>query len=144
MVITRNRYINDMEALFIMKFLEKYKKDFEQYDKLDHDFINDDLIWEKLNKHENPSKEEVRKVLKKAEECVRLEPDETAILIQNKDPETIEEMFKLARNLKEEVYGDRIVFFAPLYISDECANNCKYCGFRSSNKSMHRKTYSIR
>lgn len=126
-----------------MNFLEKYKKDFEQYDKLDHDFIDDDLIWQKLNNHENPSKEEVRKVLKKAEQCIRLEPDETAILIQNKDPETIKEMFQLARTLKEEVYGDRIVFFAPLYISDECANNCKYCGFRSSNKSMHRKTLTM-
>jgi 2-iminoacetate synthase len=45
--------------------------------------------------------------------------------------------------LKQEVYGDRIVFFAPLYISDECANNCLYCGFRSSNTTMHRKTLSM-
>jgi 2-iminoacetate synthase len=92
---------------------------------------------------ENPTREDVRRVLKKAEQCVRLDPEETAILIQNKDEVTIQEMFKLARKLKEEVYGDRIVFFAPLYISDECANNCKYCGFRSSNKKMHRKTLSM-
>jgi 2-iminoacetate synthase len=52
-------------------------------------------------------------------------------------------MYELAHRLKEEVYGDRIVFFAPLYISDECANNCKYCGFRSSNTAMHRKTLSM-
>lgn len=126
-----------------MNFLEKYKKEFEKYDKLDHDFIDDDKIWAQLNKWENPSKEAVRKVLKKAEQCVRLEPEETAILIQNKDEETIQEMYELAHKLKEEVYGDRIVFFAPLYISDECANNCKYCGFRSSNTSMRRKTLNM-
>ncbi|HBN83570.1 MAG TPA: [FeFe] hydrogenase H-cluster radical SAM maturase HydG [Clostridiales bacterium] len=126
-----------------MNFLEKYKKDFAEYDKLDHDFIDDDKIWSQLNKWENPSKEDVRRVLKKAEQCIRLEPEETAILLQNKDTGMTFEMFELARQLKEEVYGDRIVFFAPLYISDECANNCVYCGFRSSNASMHRKTLSM-
>lgn len=126
-----------------MNFLEKYKKEFAEYDKLDHDFIDDDKIWAQLNKWENPSRKDVRRVLKKAEQCVRLEPEETAILIQNKDKETIQEMYELAHQLKEEVYGDRIVFFAPLYISDECANNCKYCGFRSSNTAMKRKTLNM-
>ena len=126
-----------------MSFLEKYRDEFEALDKLDHDFIDDDKIWSQLEKHENPTKEEVRKVLKKAAECIRLEPEETAILIQNKDEETIKEMYALAYQLKQEVYGDRIVFFAPLYISDECANNCKYCSFRSSNESMNRKTLSM-
>ncbi|MEA4891284.1 MAG: [FeFe] hydrogenase H-cluster radical SAM maturase HydG [Peptococcaceae bacterium] len=126
-----------------MNFLEKYKKEFEEYDKLDHDFIDDQKIWAQLNKWENPSREDVRRVLKKAEQCVRLDPEETAILIQNQDQDTIQEMYALAHRLKEEVYGDRIVFFAPLYISDECANNCRYCGFRSSNKAIRRKTLSM-
>lgn len=126
-----------------MNFLEKYKKEFEEYDRLDHDFIDDDKIWAQLNKWENPSKEDVRRVLKKAERCIRLEPEETAILIQNRDEGTIQEMYELAHQLKEEVYGDRIVFFAPLYISDECANNCLYCGFRSSNKAIQRKTLTM-
>ncbi len=126
-----------------MNFLEKYKKEFEEYDRLDHDFIDDDKIWTQLNKWENPSKEDVRRVLQKAEGCVRLEPEETAILLQNKDEGTIQEMYELAHKLKEEVYGDRLVFFAPLYISDECANNCIYCGFRSSNTAMHRKTLTM-
>lgn len=126
-----------------MDYLEQYLPEFEKYDQLDHDFIDDDKIWAQLNKWENPSKDDVRRVLQKAEQCVRLDPEETAILLQNKDPETIQEMYELARQLKEEVYGDRIVFFAPLYVSDECANNCVYCGFRSSNTSMHRKTLSM-
>jgi len=132
-----------MKGSIVMNFLEKYKKEFEEYDKQDHDFIDDDMIWAQLNKWENPSREDVRRVLKKAEQCVRLEPEETAILIQNKDKTTIQEMYELAHQLKEEVYGDRIVFFAPLYISDECANNCLYCGFRASNKEMHRKTLTM-
>ncbi len=126
-----------------MNFLEKYKDEFAEYDKMNHDFIDDDKIWAQLNKWENPSKEDVRRVLKKAEQCVRLDPEEMAILIQNKDEDTIQEMYELAHQLKEEVYGDRIVFFAPLYISDECANNCKYCGFRSSNTAMKRKTLNM-
>jgi len=126
-----------------MGFLEKYKKEFEEYDRLDHDFIDDDKIWSILNKWDNPSKEDVRRVLKKAEQCIRLEPEETAILLQNKDEGLLQEMYELAHRLKEEVYGDRIVFFAPLYISDECANNCVYCGFRSSNTEMRRKTLSM-
>ena len=126
-----------------MSFLKKYQEDFAVYDSMEKDFIDEAPIWELLNKHENPTREEVKAVLKKAETCVRLDPEEMAILIQNKDEELLEEMFTLARTLKEEVYGDRIVFFAPLYISDECANNCKYCGFRCSNHSMKRKTLTM-
>ncbi len=126
-----------------MGFLEKYKKEFERYDRMEKDFIDDDLIWSQLNRWENPSREDVRRVLKKAEGCTRLEPEETAILLQNQDEETIREMYRLAHRLKEEVYGDRIVFFAPLYISDECANNCVYCGFRASNRAIHRKTLTM-
>ena len=62
-----------------------------------------------------------------------------AILIQNKDPETINEMYKLASKLKKDVYGDRIVFFAPLYISNKCVNNCKYCGFRKKTGKSKEK-----
>ncbi len=126
-----------------MNFLEKYRDEFARYDEMEQDFIDDDKIWAQLNKWQNPSREDVRRVLKKAEGCVRLDPEETAILIQNQDETTINEMFELAHQLKQEVYGDRIVFFAPLYISDECANNCTYCGFRSSNAAMHRKTLSM-
>jgi 2-iminoacetate synthase len=126
-----------------MNFLEKYKKDFEEYDKMDKDFIDDDKIWSQLNKWENPKPTDVCKVLKKAEQKIRLDPEETAILIQNKDKETIERMYALSNKLKREIYGDRIVFFAPLYISSVCANNCLYCGFRSSNHAIERKTLTM-
>jgi 2-iminoacetate synthase len=126
-----------------MNFLNKYQKEFAAYDQFERDFIDDEKIWEQLDKWKNPSRADVRRVLQKAERCVRLEPEETAILLQNKDEGTIREMYELAHQLKESIYGDRIVFFAPLYISDECANNCKYCGFRSSNTAIRRKTLSL-
>jgi 2-iminoacetate synthase len=126
-----------------MKFLEKYNEDFKEYDLMEKDFIDDDKILRQLKSCENPTKEDVRSVLKKAALKIRLEPEEMAILIQNKDKETIEEMYTLANRLKKEVYGERIVFFAPLYISNKCANNCKYCGFRRENKAIDRKTLSM-
>lgn len=126
-----------------MDYLKQYEKEMAAYDQMDHDFIDDDKIWAQLHTAENPSRETVRAVLEKAKKTIRLEPEETAILLQNNDPETLTEMYALANQLKQEVYGDRIVFFAPLYISDECANDCKYCGFRRSNHLMHRKTLSM-
>ncbi len=126
-----------------MSFYEKYKEEFKEYDMMDKDFIDDEKIWGQLNKWEKPSKADVRAVLDKAEKKVRLDPEEMAILIQNKDRDTIEEMCALANKLKREVYGDRIVFFAPLYISNKCANNCKYCGFRRENRLVERKTLSL-
>lgn len=93
-----------------MKFLDKYKEYFKEYDEMEKDFIDDEKIWEELNKHENPSKEDVEKVLEKAEKKIRLEPEEMAILIQNKDTETINKMYKIANRLKKDVYGERMVF----------------------------------
>ena len=126
-----------------MNFLEKYRQDFAEYDNMERDFIDDALIWDQLNKWANPKPKDVRMVLEKAASQTRLEPEEMAILIQNRDEETIAEMYALANRLKREVYGDRIVFFAPLYISDKCANDCLYCGYRSSNHAIKRKTLTM-
>ena len=126
-----------------MNFLEKYQQDFAEYDAMEQDFIDDGEIWRSLNKWQHPKLLDVRNVLAKSADRVRLEPDEMAILLQNRDPETIQEMYALANKLKREVYGDRIVFFAPLYISDKCANNCIYCSYRHSNQAIHRQTLTM-
>ncbi len=73
----------------------------------------------------------------------RLEPEETATLINAGDPELIEEIKQGARDLKTMVYGNRIVLFAPLYIGNDCVNDCTYCGFRSSNRDTLRKTLTM-
>lgn len=126
-----------------MNFLNKYSEDFKEYDAMERDFIDDDKIWAQLNKWANPLKSDVRKVLEKAEKKIRLDPEEMAVLIQNKDGETINEMYVLANRLKREIYGDRIVFFAPLYISNKCVNNCRYCGFRRENDKVERRTLTM-
>lgn len=126
-----------------MNFLNKYSEDFKEYDAMERDFIDDNKIWAQLNKWANPSKSDVRKVLEKAEKKIRLDPEEMAVLIQNKDRETINEMYALANRLKREIYGDRIVFFAPLYISNKCVNNCRYCGFRRENDKVERRTLTM-
>ena len=126
-----------------MNFLEKYRSDFTEYDTMGRDFIDDEQIWSQLKKWENPKPADVRRVLTKAASRVRLGPEEMAILLQDRDPETNAEMYCLANKLKREVYGERIVFFAPLYISDRCANDCVYCGYRSSNHSIRRKTLTM-
>lgn len=126
-----------------MDFMERYQAEWADYDALERDFIDDAEIWRLLRQWEHPHPEDVRRVLAKSARQIRLGPAEMAVLLQNRDPETIQEMYELANRLKREVYGDRIVFFAPLYISDECVNNCVYCGYRGSNRTMRRKTLTM-
>ncbi|MGD9595328.1 [FeFe] hydrogenase H-cluster radical SAM maturase HydG [Wolinella succinogenes] len=108
------------------------------------DFIDDRVIHGILKKQENPSRESVLGVINKAKENAykgtMLTPEETAILLHIKDEDLWEEVFKAATFIKEEVYGNRIVLFSPLYISNPCVNNCSYCGFKSSNEEMSKKT----
>ncbi len=102
-------------------------------------FIDAEEIWDFLNNAQS-SKERVREIIQKSLDKNRLSLEETAILIQTSDPGLIEEIKQGARTLKEKVYGDRIVLFAPLYIGNLCTNNCQYCGFRVTNKKQHRVT----
>jgi len=81
-----------------------------------------------------------REVIARSLDREALTPEETAVLIGATAPEQIEEIFAAARQLKRDVYGNRIVLFAPLYIGNECVNNCLYCGFRRDNLEMHRRT----
>jgi 2-iminoacetate synthase len=86
--------------------------------------------------------ERVDEVIEKALNKHRLNLKDVAVLVNTKDPEGIQQIRDGARKLKEMVYGNRIVLFAPLYIGNYCSNNCKYCGFRASNKNATRKTLS--
>ncbi len=84
----------------------------------------------------------VREVLAKARELKGLGMDDVAALASVTDPTLTEEMFATARQVKEDIYGHRIVFFAPLYISNFCANECTYCAFRKSNEGLQRHALS--
>lgn len=89
-----------------------------------------------------PDKENVDRIIQKSLNKKRLSMQDVAILVNTTDPELIDKIKQGAKTLKENVYGNRIVLFAPLYIGNFCSNNCKYCGFRSSNKHAERKTLS--
>jgi 2-iminoacetate synthase len=105
------------------------------------DFIDDRKIEATLAAA-RPDPARVREILAKSLSKKRLEPEETATLLAIKDPELWQEVFAAARKLKTEVYGNRIVLFAPLYVGDKCINNCAYCGFKCSNRDVVRKTLS--
>lgn len=104
-------------------------------------FIDPGEIWDFIN-NTKADKQRVREVIKASLDKKRLSLEETAVLLNATDPELIEEIKEGARQLKEKVYGERIVLFAPLYVGDLCTNNCQYCGFRSTNKDVKRITLS--
>lgn len=105
------------------------------------DFI-DDAKLEAMVAGMKEDPEAVRRVIAKSLRKEALSVEETAILLGAESPELVEEIFEAARTLKRDVYGNRIVFFAPLYVGNYCTNNCKYCGFRSSLTSAVRHTLS--
>ncbi len=104
-------------------------------------FIDPEEIWSFIN-NAKPSKERVREIISKSLDKQRLTLEETAVLVQASDQELIEEIKQGAKILKEKVYGQRIVLFAPLYIGNLCINKCAYCGFKSTNKAITRITLS--
>jgi 2-iminoacetate synthase len=83
---------------------------------------------------------EVRDVIAKSMAKQPLAGEETAVLLAADRPDLVEEIFEAARRLKREVYGNRIVLFAPLYVGNECTNDCLYCAFRRSNPEQIRRT----
>ncbi len=103
-------------------------------------FMDEFEIWKYLKYNEQPGKSDVRACITKALDKKRLNLQEVATLINAREPEMIDEIKQGARLLKEKVYGNRIVLFAPLYVGNKCINNCTYCGFRTSNKEAERKT----
>jgi 2-iminoacetate synthase len=84
----------------------------------------------------------VREVLAKAKEMKGLSASDVAVLMPISDPELLGELFATARQVKEEIYGRRLVLFAPLYISNLCGNECLYCAFRVRNKDVKRRALS--
>ena len=113
------------------------------------DFIDDTEIRETLEyaeKNKN-NHELIEQILAKAApkktgrgvECSGLSHREASVLLACDDPKVIEKIYALAREIKEAFYGDRIVMFAPLYLSNYCVNNCVYCPYHFKNKEIPRK-----
>lgn len=101
---------------------------------IDHDYIDGLLEFAK-----NTSDEDMARILDKADRLEGLTHQEVACLISAHSPDHIQRIFQIANKIKRHIYGDRIVLFAPLYISDHCVNNCLYCGFNCNHKYDRKK-----
>lgn len=113
------------------------------------EFINNEEILDTLdyaekNKH---NRELIESILEKAApkktgrgvECAGLSHREASVLLACDIPELNERMYDLAREIKQAFYGNRIVMFAPLYLSNYCVNQCVYCPYHMQNKEIPRK-----
>ena len=87
----------------------------------------------------------VREIIAKSEStCETLKPEETAVLMSAAFvPGLFAEMTAAAERIKKKVYDNRIVVFAPLYMSNLCVNGCKYCGFREGNGLQKRRVLTM-
>ena len=105
------------------------------------EFINHEEILESLEyaKANKDNKELIKEILDKANKAKGLTHREAALLLECEDKELIEKMFILAEDLKKRFYGNRIVMFAPLYLSNYCVNGCIYCPYHAKNKEIARK-----
>jgi len=101
--------------------------------------IDESAIESTLLQNRGASLSRVREIMAKALTMKGLEPAEVAVLSGVSDPELLGEMFQAARRVKDEIYGRRLVIFAPLYISNLCANECLYCAFRARNAEVKRR-----
>lgn len=102
------------------------------------DFIDDSLLASYLDQPADPG--QVRDIVAKSVAKQPLEVAETAVLLNATQRDLVESIFDAARQLKRDVYGNRIVLFAPLYVGNYCTNDCSYCGFRRSNTDAVRRT----
>lgn len=113
------------------------------------EFINDGEIRETLayaEEHKN-DRAMIDAILEKARpkktaggwNCAGLSHREASVLLACDDPEVIEQIYKIAEEIKLAFYGNRIVIFAPLYLSNYCVNGCVYCPYHLKNKTIPRK-----
>lgn len=105
------------------------------------EFINDEEIRSTLEyaeKHKNDI-ELIDEIIRKAKERKGLNHRDASVLLACEDPDKIREIYDLAEQIKKDFYGNRIVLFAPLYLSNYCVNGCLYCPYHLKNKHIPRK-----
>ncbi|MCM1311975.1 MAG: [FeFe] hydrogenase H-cluster radical SAM maturase HydG [Bacteroides sp.] len=105
------------------------------------EFINDREIKESIiyaEAHKN-DRELIESILTKAALCKGISHREALVLLECRDEKLCGKIFALAKDIKQRFYGNRIVLFAPLYLSNYCVNGCVYCPYHAKNKSIRRK-----
>ena len=108
------------------------------------EFINHEEILETLEyaKANKSNRELIKQIIEKAKACKGISHREASVLLECDQDDLNEEMFSLAKKLKQQLYGNRIVMFAPLYLSNYCVNGCVYCPYHQRNKTIRRKKLS--
>ena len=101
--------------------------------------IRETLAYAEENKRNRPL---IEGLIQKASLCKGLSHREAAVLLDCDEPDLVDKIFKLAEDIKRRFYGNRIVMFAPLYLSNYCINGCLYCPYHAKNKSIPRKKLS--
>lgn len=110
------------------------RDEIDRYCKDGRDFIDDDAIRCEIRDNSRPDKKLVRDIIAKSLAVETLSGPEVAALLAVDDPELLEEMASAAWDVKHKVYDNRVVTFAPMYISSHCINRCRYCGFSADNR----------
>lgn len=103
---------------------------------IDHREIVDTLEYARAHRSDRPL---IKEIIEKARGCKGLSHREAAVLLECDQPDLTEEIFRLAKEVKQKFYGNRIVMFAPLYLSNYCVNGCVYCPYHLKNKTIARK-----
>ena len=114
-----DEFINDEEIHQTLKYADEHKNDFELIDSI--------LEKARPKKQGNGCR------------CQGLTHREASVLLACTDPERVQKMFSIAEEIKQAFYGNRIVLFAPLYLSNYCVNGCLYCPYHAKNKHIPRK-----
>ena len=102
---------------------------------IDNEEVLSTLEYAKSNKD---NLDLIDKILEKAKLGKGLTHREAAVLLECEDESKNQEIFSLAKRIKQEYYGNRIVLFAPLYLSNYCINGCVYCPYHAKNKHIPR------
>jgi 2-iminoacetate synthase len=106
---------------------------------INHQEILDTLEYVRQNKENRTL---IEQLIDKAALCKGLTHREAALLLECEQPDLIDRIYHLAREIKQKFYGNRIVMFAPLYLSNYCVNGCIYCPYHAKNKHIARKKLS--
>ena len=113
---------------------------------LAEEFINHDEILDTLKYADEHKRDEklITEILNKAKERKGLNHREASVLLACELEDKNKELYALAKQIKQDFYGNRIVMFAPLYLSNYCVNGCVYCPYHAKNKHIARKKINTR
>ena len=101
--------------------------------------LDEEKLFKILEETKNPSPKKIQNILSRALKKKGLTLKEASCLLNTDDQKLIKKMFQASAKIKNEIYGERLVFFAPLYLSNFCVNNCDYCGFHKKNPAPRKK-----